>query len=111
MTICDRFDIVVVPFPFVEMDVVKPRPSVVLSRKSFNRLSDQTILAMVTTAARSDWPSDIPIADLAATGLQAASVIRFKIFTLPNRLIARLIGRLAKNDASVVAAAIRRILG
>lgn len=110
MTICDRLQIVVVPFPFVDIDIVKPRPAVVLSNRKFNREQTQTIFAMVTTAARSEWPSDIKIENLSAAGLHGASVIRFKLFTLPNARIARVIGRLSRIDEERLNRAIERIV-
>ena len=36
MTICERFDVVVVPFPFVDSPTTKPRPALVLSTRAFN---------------------------------------------------------------------------
>ena len=111
MTICERFVVAVEPFPFVDIEVAKPRPAVVLSGEQFNSANSQTIMLMVTTAARSAWPSDLPIIDLAAAGLRAASVVRFKLFTLPNQRIARTIGRLSRKDTERLTAAMRQILG
>jgi mRNA interferase MazF len=98
MTICERCDVVVVPFPFINSGQVKSRPAVVLSHRNFNEAHSASLLAMVTTAARSHWPSDVPISDLAAAGLSHASTIRMKLFTLENALIARRIGTLASAD-------------
>lgn len=65
---------------------------------------------MITTAARSKWPSDLAIADLKPAGLDRPCVVRWKLFTLPNELILRRAGRLASGDRDYIASAIRKIL-
>lgn len=92
MAVCEFGDIVVVPFPFVDRPTVKRRPALVLTNANFNAQSENTVLAMITTGANSTWPSDIPLADLEGTGLDHPSVIRWKLFTLPNELILRRAG-------------------
>lgn len=88
----DFGEIVVVPFPFVDRPNVKRRPALVLSNSTFNCDCDNTVLAMITTGANSAWPSDIPLTDLAGTGLDHPSVVRWKLFTLPNDLILKRAG-------------------
>ena len=92
--ICERFDVVVVPFPFVDAVRSKPRPALVLSGREFNRANQHTVLAMITRATHTKWPSDHALKELQPTGLRDPSVVRFKIFTLDNRILQRRIGRL-----------------
>lgn len=47
--ISERWDVVVVPFPFAEGPGEKRRPALALSSRDFNR-AGHTILAMITTA-------------------------------------------------------------
>ncbi len=108
--ICDFGDIVIVPFPFVDRPIAKTRPALVISKERFNAENDHAILAMITTGARSAWPSDIPISDRTSAGIDHPSVIRWKVFTLPNLLITRTIGRLGAGDRAGVAKAIRTSL-
>jgi mRNA interferase MazF len=108
--ICSRYQIAVVPFPFVDINVAKPRPALVLSSERFNADSDQTILAMITTAARSQWSTDVVLKTLAGTGLRVPCVVRFKLFTLTNELISRTIGALSSSDAGRVGKAAKGIL-
>lgn len=108
--ICDLGDVVVVPFPFVDIAAEKRRPSVVLSHQEFNKSNGHSICAMVTTAGRTNWPSDIEIADLAAAGLARPCVVRFKLFTLPNTIILRRAGSLADADRKNFVSAARAIL-
>ena len=62
---CDRWDVVTALFPFTDAPVSKPRPVLVLSNAAFNRAHAHVIGCMITTGARSRWPSDHAIRDLA----------------------------------------------
>ena len=108
--ICDFGDVAVVPFPFVDMTISKFRPAVVLSNQTFNDENGNTMLAMITTAKRSAWPSDILLKDAEGAGLRQASYVRWKIFTLPNDLIHRATGSLGDKDKRTVRTALRKIL-
>jgi mRNA interferase MazF len=108
--ICDAGDIVVVPFPFVDVAAEKRRPSLVLSRRPFNQVNGHSICAMITTAGHSRWSDDIEISDLAEAGLNRPCVVRWKLFTLPNEVIVKKVGSLAGTDLNTVAAVVRTIL-
>jgi mRNA-degrading endonuclease toxin of MazEF toxin-antitoxin module len=100
--ICDFGDVIVVPFPFVDIPATKRRPSIILSDRTFNEANGHSICAMVTTAARTRWPSDVAISDLASAGLPRVCVVRWKLFTLPNHLIERKAGMLGRADRAAV---------
>lgn len=106
MTVCDAGDVAIVPFPFTDIAVAKPRPALALSSRGANDANGATVFAMVTTAQRSRWPSDMPLSDGAAAGVSDASLVRLKLFTLDNRLISRVIGSLSSRDR----AAVRKVL-
>ena len=101
---------VVVPFPFVDAVAEKRRPSLVLSRQTFNHSSGHSICAMITTASRTRWASDIVIQNLRAAGLPRPCVVRWKLFTLPNEIILRRAGSLGKEDRQNVIQAARTII-
>ena len=107
----DPYDIVVGPFPFTDMEASKRRPALVLSGPGFHETSGHLVLAMVTTAQRSRWPSDIVLKDLKTAGLPKPSVVRAKLFTLDKRFILRKLGTLGAGDQKRVAASIASILG
>ena len=111
MTICEAGDVAIVPFPFTDMAVAKPRPALVLSAQKANGESGNTIFAMITTAVKSHWPTDVPLADVDAAGLTAASLVRLKLFTLDNRLVARKIGTLSPRDRGAVRKMLRAVVG
>jgi len=110
MTIYDAFDVAAVPFPFTDKVKQKPRPALVISARGFNAGHDHVILLMITTAAHTQWPSDVPVTDLSAAGLTAASVVRFKCFTLEESVVTRKIGTLSKRDQAMTLAALRQAL-
>jgi len=58
MLICDPGDLAIVPFPFTDIVVAKPRPALALSSRTANEESGNTIFAMITRAAQSHWPQD-----------------------------------------------------
>lgn len=108
----DQWAVVVVPFPFTDRMVERRRPAVVVSRpEELGSLVGQSVLAMITSAAHRSWPLDVPITDLAMTGIPAPSVVRVKLFTLDDRLVQRQVGALAAADAAATANALGRLLG
>jgi mRNA interferase MazF len=109
-TIFDQFEIAVVPFPFVDAPRTKQRPALVLSVRPFNRRNGHTLLAMITTAEHTRWPSHYPIGDLRPTGLRVGCVVRWKLFTLDNRVLQRRIGCLGERDTHGCRAALASML-
>lgn len=100
--ICERWQTVAVPFPFMERPAVKRRPALVMSRLAFNKGNNHTVMAMITAAMLDKWPSDHPIKDLAIAGLKHACFIRWKVFTLPNELIVKVLGELGNEDRAAI---------
>ena len=88
----ERFSVVRVPFPFTDRAATKNRPALVLSDATFNTPAGHTVLAMITSQGTPPWPLDCPLQDLAAAGLPTASKLRFKLFTLDNRLVRGVLG-------------------
>jgi mRNA interferase MazF len=107
--ICEPWNVVVVPFPFVEKVGTKRRPALVLSTAGFNE-SGNTILAMITTRAHQPWPGDTPIVRLEEAGLNVSCIVRLKLFTLDNRLIARRVGHLSPLDQEKAAQQLHQYL-
>jgi mRNA interferase MazF len=107
--ICDHWDVVAVPFPFMERPALKRRPALVISTKDFNAKNDHSVFAMITAAMLESWPSDYRISKPKDAGLAIDCFIRWKIFTLPNNMIAKRIGELADEDREEVARMARTI--
>ena len=103
---CERWDVVVVPFPFTGKVGGKKRPALVLSVPAFNH-AGHSVLAMITSKGHSPWPGDTAIGDPAAAGLRVPCLVRLKLFTLDNRLILSRLGTLREADAESVLHALR----
>ena len=108
--IFEPFDVVVVPFPFTEKPATKKRPALVVSSASFNDRHEHLVLAMITTAQRTRWISDIEICDWERANLAVPCKVRFKLFTLHGELIIRRLGSLSEADKISVQAALGHFL-
>jgi mRNA interferase MazF len=102
--------VVRVPFPFVDLGRAKFRPALALSSEAFNKSHGQAVMAMITSARHSRWPTDVPVTDLKAAGLPSPSVVRFKIFSLDLRLAGAPLGKLAAKDWRAAQAVLDSIL-
>jgi mRNA interferase MazF len=95
----NRFDVVLVPYPFTDKDCTKKRPALVCSdAKHFNNQVEHSVMAMITSAKNAPWPLDVLITDLEKVGLPSPSVIRMKLFTLDHRHVIKKIGSLGSKD-------------
>ena len=104
------FDIVVVPFPFVDSSATKKRPALVLSSfEQFGRHIRHSVMAMITSAQHNSWPLDITIENLTITGLTAPSIIRMKLFTLDNQFILKKCGILGDEDQEACAKSLEKL--
>ncbi len=108
--IFDAGDVVVVPFPFSDLPVARPRPALVLSPAGANARAGTTVLAMITAAANSRRPNDVELTDLQTAGLRAPSVVRMKLFSLDNRLLARRVGVIGTSDRKAVRAGVQALI-
>ena len=106
----ERFDVVVVPFPFTDKEQVKRRPALVISGSTFNSEAGHSVMAMITSEANRSWLSDVAISDPAAAGLPAPSVVRMKLFTLDHRLIMAKCGSLSRKDQGAVGRGLKEML-
>src|SRR5579863_7331022 len=105
------YEIVVVPFPFTDHKNTKNRPALILSSELFNAKNGKSLMAMITSNTGKElWPNDMPIRDLKTTGLEKASLIRFKIFTIDHRLIKARIGFLHNEDIKRIKVTLKEIL-
>ena len=106
------FDVVVVPFPYADRRAEKRRPAVIVSAPALSRLHGLVWLAMITSAENRRWNSDVPVDDLAVTGLPVPSLVRpAKIATVDMERIVRKIGKLAVKDVRSVEAQLKKFLG
>lgn len=97
------FDVVIVPFPYVDRLAEKRRPALVVSSAT---LSTYGVLwvAMITSAANAPWDCDVPVTDLEGAGLPSPSVVRTaKVACIEPGRVVRRAGALDARSASKVA--------
>lgn len=108
----ERHSVVRVPFPSTDSASARNRPALVLSdHGQFNQPAGHSVTAMITSATNPAWPLDCAIEDLAAAGLPAPYKVRFKLFTLDDRLVRGGLGHLAEVNGRRVDVALERLLG
>jgi mRNA interferase MazF len=104
-----RWDVVAVPFVYVEGDEAKRRPAVVVSSAELAERHGLYWVAMITSAEHRRWPDDIVIDDPAEIGLAAPCVIRpCKLATIDEERIVRRIGALPSRLRNALHACLRR---
>src|SRR5471030_595440 len=69
-------DVVKVPFPYTDRSTRQSRPALVVSSGGIEDAHGLLWVVMITSAENRGWPGDVPVHNLAATGLPAPSVIR-----------------------------------
>lgn len=109
-----RWDVISVPFPFVEGHATKRRPALVVSTDAFHQAHDACFGAMITTARnlRDVRPDDIEIADLASAALPRPCVIRLaRLATFEWSDSIWRVGTLNPRERPAVAALLKRWLG
>lgn len=105
----ERWDVIAVPFPYVERPIQQRRPALVVAeRRGGSR--DLLWVLMITAAANPRWPEDVAIDDHEGAGLPIVSVVRTtKIATIEARAASRLGTIAGRNTARVSAILSRRL--
>ena len=104
-----RWDIVVLPFPYVDRYAERRRPALVVSGEQLHRDYGLAWVAMITSAENMSWTCDVEIDDLSEAGLSVPSVVRpAKLATVETGRIVSKVGRLAPTLGNSVQAFLSR---
>ena len=109
-----RWDVISVPFPFVEGHAAKRRPALVVSTDAFHRAHPACFGAMITTARnmRDLRPDDVEITDLGAAGLPRPCVIRVaRLATFEWGAQIRRVGTLHRRERHAIETLLQRWFG
>ena len=81
-------DIVLLPYPFTDLEGTKVRPALVVSNDEFNRRSDDCIMVPLTTVIKDEPYSVLITQDNLSSGklIKPSRVRADKIFTVEKRL-------------------------
>jgi mRNA interferase MazF len=104
--------VALVGFPFTNLQTVKKRPAVVISRKNYQQNRPDVILMAITGQIRQPLAvGEAILKDWQAAGLAKPSVLKPLIATLEQRQIVRVMGKLSDADRGKLEEVIRLILG
>ena len=106
-----RGDIVLVSFPFTDLTATKKRPALIISPDSLNQLSQDLILAAITSQLTEDEHClPLQAGDFAEGHLPKKSMIRLtKIFTIHSLLIRKKIGALTPSTMDQVLSQMQKV--
>lgn len=106
-----RGDVLLVPFPFSNLNAIKVRPAVVVSGSLYQTTEPDLILAALTSkVAAATGPFDYVLGAWQQAGLRSPSAFKPVLFTLePIRVIHR-IGTLVQTDLAAIEQRLRRAL-
>lgn len=94
-----QWDIVLIPFPFTDLKVVKKRPGLIISPDHFNWDEQDVIIVYLTSNLKSrDRVGDYRIMKWEAANLPKPTLIRMKLGTISKSIILKKLGRLHQQD-------------
>jgi mRNA interferase MazF len=105
-------DIVLVRFPFTDHRGSKHRPAVVVSGAAYSRARADVILMAVTGRTRPRMGyGELAISDWQGAGLLKPSAIKPVLFTMEQRLVVRVLGRLVEHDQTSLGKVLGNVIG
>jgi len=110
MTSFNAWDVVSVPFPYTDRHVRQRRPALVIAADKLQADHGLLWLLMITSAENRKWPGDVPVSDLKAAGLPAASVVRPAKIAAIDALQAQYLGVLPAKDRKAVISYVSKTL-
>ncbi len=105
-------DVVLVGFPFTNLQATKKRPAVVISQKTYQQNRPDVILMAITSQVRQPLASgEAMLQDWQTAGLAKPSVLKPLIATLEQNQVVKVMGRLSAADREDLGKVIQTILG
>ena len=111
MTDSKAGDVVVVPFPFTDLQTVKRRPALVLATVSSRSFPDLVVVAMITSQLEGETiTGDCKIAKWKEAGLLHPSNVRLaKVVSLETTVLLNKLGSLQKEDRAGVKKELKKV--
>ena len=104
-------DVVLVAFPFTNLQATRKRPAVIISRKTYQQNRPDVILMAITSQVRQPLATGEAILhDWQAAGLAKPKVLKPLIATLEQNQIVRVMGQLSGSDRETLGNVIQTIL-
>ena len=106
-----RGDVVLLPFPYTNLNATKTRPAVVVSSELYQSSRPDLLLAYVSSQVDKAMPPiDYVLADWQTAGLLKPSFVRPKVAAIDPALIVHRIGELSVRDQQEVDSRLRRAM-
>ncbi len=100
MTLCKKWDIILVPFPFTDLSETKKRPALIISPDKYNLGDDVVILFVTSHVTKVRNTGDYIIQHWKESGLPKPSLIKMKFATIDKNIIIKGLGTLHFIDRS-----------
>lgn len=111
-TPCNFGDVVLVSFPFTNLQTTKKRPAVIISSEGYQRNRPDVILMAITSQVRHPLATgEAMLQDWQVAGLVKPSVLKPLIATIEQTRIIRTMGQLSTADRESLSRVIQSILG
>lgn len=98
----EKWDVVLVSFPFSDFTAAKRRPVVVISPTDFNTANDPTILFVTSRVDSARRPGDYELLEWRKAGFPKPSLVRMKFATVHRTVIIKKFGNLAAEDRNAI---------
>lgn len=102
--------VVRVPFPYADRPIVQRRPALVLAVPDAAEGLPVLLVAMITSAAHRQSPSDVVLTDAKAAGLPAPSLIRCARLATIDAEVAEVLGMLPDDERGQVRTKLQAML-
>ena len=111
-TACEFGDVVLVSFPFTNLQATKKRPAVVISNAAYQQGRPDVILMAITSQIRRPPAfGEFLLKDWQQAGLLKPSVLKPLIATLEQTQIVKVMGKLSPTDQQGLQNTLQTILG
>ncbi len=91
---CSRNDVVLLPIPFSDLTSRKVRPAIVIGKNK----SDLFLVPVSSVLANTDFP----LQEWQTAGLNVSSGVKAQFATVEEKLVIKIVGKLADKDAKVL---------
>lgn len=98
----NKWDIVLVPFPFTNLQSVKKRPALILSPENYNNGPDIVILFITSNLTAYGRMGDFLIQNWKQSGLPKPSMTRMKFATIEKSIVLKKLGNISKPDQKAI---------
>ena len=106
-----RGDVVLLPFPYTNLNATKTRPAVVVSSELYRSARPELLLAYVSSQVDKVMPPlDYVLADWQTAGPLKPSFVRPKVAAIEPALIVHRIGKLSARDRQEVDSRLRKAM-